>query len=329
MQVDAADIADAGVREWLTKPVRSSEFYNRLVRLMSTRDTTSATETAGGPPIPDPAPGPHRGRVLVVEDNEVNQLVARATVGKFGYAVDVVSNGAEAVDATEATRYAAVLMDCHMPVMDGFEATRVIRSRGGMHRLPIIAMTAGALDGDRERCLAAGMDDYLAKPVDAAALEAALARWVPEQVPQPLAVTGAGTAAGTRPAANTGPDAADAQGAPSLDGERLALLRSLGPEDGRGLLPATAEAFRKDLPGRLAALRSAVHDGGPGLMEAAHALKGAAANIGAASAAAICAELEDMGRTGNRAAGADAVDRLETELRRVDAELNAALEVDQ
>lgn len=340
MQVDAADIADAGVREWLTKPVRSSEFYNRLVRLMSTRNPPPAPEPSGGPPVPAPASGPHRGRVLVVEDNEVNQLVARATVVKFGYAVDVVSNGAEAVDATEATRYSAVLMDCHMPVMDGFEATRVIRSRGGMYRLPIIAMTAGALDGDRERCLAAGMDDYLAKPVDAAALEAALARWVPEQVPQPLAVTGAGAgpaagpaaatglAAGTGPAPGAGGMPAARQRATSLDGERLALLRSLGPEDGRGLLPATAEAFRKDLPGRLAALRSAIDDGGPALVQAAHALKGAAANIGAAPAAAICAELEELGRAGNHTAGADAADRLEAELRRVDAELDAALEVE-
>jgi signal transduction histidine kinase/CheY-like chemotaxis protein/HPt (histidine-containing phosphotransfer) domain-containing protein len=339
MQVDAAEIADAGVREWLMKPVRSSEFYNRLVRLMSTREPAVVAEPGGRPHAPA-SDGPYRGRILVVEDNEVNQLVARATVSKFGYTVDVVSNGAEAVDATAATPYSAVLMDCHMPVMDGFEATRVIRSRGGIHRLPIIAMTAGALDGDRERCLAAGMDDYLAKPVDAAALEAALARWVPEQVPQPLAVTGAGTVAGAGPvtyadtatgagtAAGASPAAAVVQRAPALDGDRLAMLRSLGPEDGRGLLPATAEAFRKDVPARLAALRSAMNDGGGApLVQAAHALKGAAANIGAAAAAGLCAELEDLGRAGNHDGGMDILDRLEAELARVDAELDAALEV--
>ncbi|MET3172381.1 UNVERIFIED_ORG: two-component system sensor histidine kinase/response regulator [Arthrobacter sp. UYCu721] len=338
MQVNAAEIADAGVREWLMKPVRSSEFYNRLVRLMSTREHHAPAPSAGSPSgLPSAAESspqspaesspessfrvPSRGRILVVEDNEVNQLVARATVTKFGYAVDVVADGAEAVAATAGTRYAAVLMDCHMPVMDGFEATRVIRRRDGeANRLPIIAMTAGALDGDRERCLAAGMDDYLSKPVDAVELEAALARWVPEEephlvpqlhdAPQLLAVTGG------RP--------------PALDADRLAMLRDLGPEDGRGLLPATTEAFRKDVPARLAALREAVTDGGgPALTQAAHALKGAAANIGATAVASLCGELEDMGRSGMLDGGPQLVSRLEAELVRVDFELDLALEVAQ
>ncbi|WP_426989958.1 response regulator [Pseudarthrobacter sp. Y6] len=335
MQVNAAEIADAGVREWLMKPVRSSEFYNRLVRLMSTSEHHAPAPSAPGRPSDAASSadssaessaesslrGPSRGRILVVEDNEVNQLVARATVTKFGYAVDVVADGAEAVAATAGTRYAAVLMDCHMPVMDGFEATRVIRRRdGGAGHLPIIAMTAGALDGDRERCLAAGMDDYLAKPVDAVELEAALARWVPEEephlvpqlhdAPQLLAVTGGN--------------------APALDADRLAMLRDLGPEDGLGLLPATTEAFRKDVPARLAALREAVTDGGgPALALAAHALKGAAANIGATAVASLCGELEDMGRGGMLDGGPQLVSRLEAELVRVNFELDLALEVAQ
>ncbi len=336
MQVDAAEIAGSGVREWLMKPVRSSEFYNRLVRLMST-GKHAAPAAAVAPSSLKPAPAEpsaagfpadrlsadgssaggsspwelSRGRILVVEDNGVNQLVARASVTKLGYAVDVVADGAQAVAATARSQYAAVLMDCHMPVMDGFEATRVIRGRDGKHsRLPIIAMTAGALDGDRERCLAAGMDDYLAKPVDAAELEAALARWVPRQAPQLLAVTGG------RP--------------PSVDPDRLAVLRDLGPEDGLGLLPAAAEAFRKDAPQRLAALRESVHNGGgPGLAQAAHALKGAAANIGATAVAALCGELEEMGRSGTHDGGAQLVSRLEAELVHVDRELDAALEVAQ
>jgi two-component system sensor histidine kinase/response regulator len=321
MQVNAAEIAGAGVREWLMKPVRSSEFYNRLVRLMSTREhvqasgatAVSAVSVAGQAAEPSAAApdGPSRGRILVVEDNEVNQLVARATVTKFGYAVDVVANGAEAVAATARSQYAAVLMDCHMPVMDGFEATRVIRRRDGKHsRLPIIAMTAGALDGDRERCLAAGMDDYLSKPVNAVELEAALTRWVPEQAPQPLAVTGG------RP--------------PAVDPDRLATLRDLGPEDGLGLLPAAAEAFRKDIPARLAVLRESVHNGGgPALVQAAHALKGAAANIGATAVATLCGQLEQMGRSGKHDGGPELVSRLEAELVRVNFELDLALEVAQ
>ncbi|MET3163809.1 UNVERIFIED_ORG: PAS domain S-box-containing protein [Arthrobacter sp. UYEF10] len=347
MQVNAAEIAGAGVREWLMKPVRSSEFYNRLVRLMSTSEHhapafsavgrssdadlssesfagSSAGLSLGGRPLE-----PSRGRILVVEDNEVNQLVARATVSKFGYAVDVVADGAEAVAATASTRYAAVLMDCHMPVMDGFEATRVIRRRDGASHLPIIAMTAGALDGDRERCLAAGMDDYLSKPVDAAALEAALTRWVPEQ----------GTLSSPEKVEATRPDdarqleapgllAVTGGGAPALDADRLAMLRGLGPEDGLGLLPATTAAFRKDVPARLAALHEAVtNGGGPALAQVAHALKGAAANIGATAVASLCGKLEDMGRNGKLDGGPQLVSRLEVELMRVDFELNLALEV--
>ncbi len=336
MQVNAAEIADAGVREWLMKPVRSSEFFNRLVRLMSTSEHHAPAPSPSGRPSdgesssePSTAPspgaslrGPSRGRILVVEDNEVNQLVARATVTKFGYAVDVVADGAEAVAATARTRYAAVLMDCHMPVMDGFEATRVIRRRDGeANRLPIIAMTAGALDGDRERCLAAGMDDYLAKPVDAVELEAALARWVPGRAPK--------LAAPQEPAAPQLQDAPRLQDSPqllavtggrppALDAERLAMLRDLGPGDGLGLLPAATEAFRKDVPARLAALREAVTDaGGQDLAQAAHALKGAAANIGATAVASLCGELEEMGRSGKLDGGPQLVSRLEVELVRV------------
>lgn len=321
MQVNAAEIAGAGVREWLMKPVRSSEFYNRLIRLMSTREQPVPGAPAALPAAgPSAAPGPSRGRILVVEDNEVNQLVARATVTKFGFDVDVVANGAEAVAATGATPYAAVLMDCHMPVMDGFEATRAIRSRERHHRLPIIAMTAGALDGDRERCLAAGMDDYLAKPVDAAELDAALTRWVPEQAAQLLAVTGATLSAAPGFVSDARP--------PSVDPVRLEILRSLGPEDGMGLLPAAAEAFRRDVPARLATLQEAVASGsGPALTQAAHALRGAAANIGANAVALLCGELEDMGRSGKHDGGAQLVSRLEAELVLADAELAAALEV--
>jgi two-component system sensor histidine kinase/response regulator len=357
MQVNAAEIADSGVREWLMKPVRSSEFYNRLVRLMSTSEHHAPAPSASGRPsdadlssestessessadssaglsLRGRPPELSRGRILVVEDNEVNQLVARATVTKFGYTVDVVADGAEAVAATASTRYAAVLMDCHMPVMDGFEATRVIRRRDGATHLPIIAMTAGALDGDRERCLAAGMDDYLSKPVDAAELEAALARWVPDQAPQltaPQELEAPQLEEAYQQPEAPQPLGVTGGGAPALDADRLAMLRDLGPEDGLGLLPATTEAFRKDVPARLAALREAVTGGGgPALAQAAHALKGAAANIGATAVTSLCGELEAMGRSGRLDGGPQLVSRLEAELVRVDFELDLALEVAQ
>ncbi|MGO4584427.1 PAS domain S-box protein [Arthrobacter sp. 2RAF6] len=176
-QVSKTDMTDAGISEWLTKPLRGSELYDRLMRLVAGTPAIDAASALARPPRPD---RPSKGRILVVEDNEVNQLVAREMVAKLGYQAEVAADGAEAVSAIAARSYAAVLMDCHMPVMDGFEATRSIRARENRSaHLPIIAMTAGAQDEDRERCLAAGMDDYLSKPVDLAALDEALNRWVP------------------------------------------------------------------------------------------------------------------------------------------------------
>jgi len=124
-------------------------------------------------------------RVLVVEDNPANQMVAVAMLKRLGLRSDVVGDGAEAVAAVTRVPYDAVLMDCQMPVLDGFEATRRIRAeaRPDHPRLPIIALTANALGGERDRCLAAGMDDYLAKPVRLTDLAQTLRRWVPALTP--------------------------------------------------------------------------------------------------------------------------------------------------
>jgi CheY-like chemotaxis protein len=119
-------------------------------------------------------------KLLLVEDNPVNQRVAQAVLGKLGYQSELAVNGAEAVTAAAARSYDLILMDCQMPVMDGFEATRRIReAQAGARRVPILAMTANAMQGDRERCLQVGMDDYLPKPVTLDALRVALQRWLP------------------------------------------------------------------------------------------------------------------------------------------------------
>ena len=299
MNVDKAELVAAGVQEWLTKPVRSSEFYDRLMRLVAKRPIAAP---AVSPAIPVTISQPSRGLILVVEDNEVNQLVARSMVAKLGYEADVVADGSEAVAATAATEYAAVLMDCHMPVMDGFEATKAIRARNdGRRRLPVIAMTAGALDEDRERCLAAGMDDYLTKPVDVDKLDQVLSRWIP----------------GT-PKESAGP---------ALDPARLDTLRDLGPADGLGLLPAAAHAFRQDIQPSLHALRRALDNGsGDVFRQVAHKLKGAAANIGAARAARMCEELERSSSSGKPVDYA-LLAALEAELDLVDKALDQALSV--
>jgi CheY-like chemotaxis protein len=135
---------------------------------------------AAAPPAPAPRPVT-RARVLVAEDNPTNQLMTVRMLQKLGVHADVAANGTEAVDALARIAYSAVLMDCRMPQLDGYEATRLIRQRERErgYRTPIIALTANVMNGDRERCLAAGMDDYLPKPVSLADLETALKRWIP------------------------------------------------------------------------------------------------------------------------------------------------------
>jgi two-component system sensor histidine kinase/response regulator len=170
--VAQADARAAGIAVCLTKPVQLSRLQATLQTLVA-GDPEHPT-TPAGPVHPD------RGRVLVVDDGEINQLVATGILEHLGYTVDVADDGIQALDALARASYDAVLMDVHMPRLDGYQATAEIRRREAAGpRTPIIAMTAGANEGDRERCLAAGMDDYVSKPVDREAVAAALNRWVP------------------------------------------------------------------------------------------------------------------------------------------------------
>lgn len=311
MMVDREDLVSAGIREYLTKPVRSSEFYNRILRLMSTRTIGAPSAAAPSTPPASPTPAHRAGRLLVAEDNQVNQLVARGMANRLGYDVDIVEDGAQAVAAALTGAYAAVLMDCHMPVMDGFDATKAIRSRNGhASRIPIIAMTAGALNEDRERCFAAGMDDYVSKPVDLATLREVLGRWVPE---------------GDAPQAAAAPPS----NAVVLDEQRLQILRDLGPGDGLGLLPDAVKAFREDAQGAVEKLQAGL-DGGQAaaVEEAAHKLAGAAANIGAVGAANLCRNLERLGREAGpdfAVTGPGLLVELRAELARVDDALGRTL----
>jgi CheY-like chemotaxis protein len=140
-------------------------------------EATGAAPSA--PSANSAARGEHAGaRVLVVDDDSINQLVALAMVRKLGYLADVATDGIEALAALARTRYAAVLMDCQMPHMDGYQATTALREGGGAPaETPVIAMTAGAMKADREQCLAAGMDDYISKPITSESVDAVLAHW--------------------------------------------------------------------------------------------------------------------------------------------------------
>jgi signal transduction histidine kinase/DNA-binding response OmpR family regulator len=172
--ISAAQASAAGVAARVTKPVHLLRLRAALEEVIAQRDVQTRA------PVPERPKAGGRGHVLVVEDNHTNQLVAVGILENLGFSTEIAGNGREALAALERSEFAAVLMDCQMPVMDGYEATQEIRRREGSARhTPVIAMTASVTIADRSRCLAAGMDDYLAKPVDPAEVGDTISRWVP------------------------------------------------------------------------------------------------------------------------------------------------------
>ncbi|HET7478668.1 MAG TPA: PAS domain S-box protein [Rubrobacteraceae bacterium] len=258
-------------------------------------------------------------RVLVVEDTLTNQMVAVELLQRRGYHADVVSNGIEAVEAFSRTSYAAILMDIQMPEMDGYEATAEIRKREGLERhTPIIAMTAHALQGDREKALALGMDDYLSKPVRPEQLDKVLERWSP-QAPEPREAG--------RPATNGASVPGD-----SLDQSVLADLRLIQREGGGDIVERLVSTFLSETPAHLDALRKIaghgeVHDQGDAqdFKRTAHALNGICRGVGANHMASICAELERLGDSGDLTDAPELLSGLEEEFGRVRVLLDAEL----
>ena len=249
---------------------------------MHNPDPTDETAPDGAQPMPD-----ERGVVLLVEDNTMNQLVATRMLAKLGYRNDVANNGREAIDAITVGAYDAVLMDCQMPEMDGYEATRQLRraEAGTDRHLPVIAMTAAAMTGDREACLEAGMDDYITKPVSVDAISEVLERWILRQ-----AVPESGRT-GSQPTTER----------PVLDPDRFAVLRELDAGDG-DLLATIIHEYVKDATQILAAIRAAIAEGDPQTVERnSHTLKGASANLGAIGLTEICGKLEALGRAARSA----------------------------
>jgi two-component system sensor histidine kinase/response regulator len=172
------DAQAAGFDAVLTKPMRQSMLRNQLVNSLSRAPKSHREESPRQPTPASPAGG---GRVLVAEDNQINQIAATRVLEKFGFVVDIADNGREAIEACARVEYAAVFMDCQMPEIDGYTATGVIRQREGANRhTPIIAMTAHTMEGDRDKCLEAGMDDYISKPLRFALVETVLARFFPD-----------------------------------------------------------------------------------------------------------------------------------------------------
>ncbi len=281
---DTRAAQEAGIRAFLTKPARTSDLYDCLAELLEppAEDEASAVMTENVRYSYKEASAAERARILVVDDNPVNQRVSLRMLEKMGHLVDVADNGIGALASLGRVRYDAVLMDCQMPEMDGFEATREIRRREGSERhTPIIAMTAGAMSGDEERCLECGMDDYLSKPVSAAALAATITRWVDHSASGGLAREQ------VEPAALL------------LDQTYVEGLRELGAEEFDKLI----RLFLRDGAARITGLRTAQETKDTSAMvKLAHSLKGSASSFGAATLAARCGELQA------RAAGADAAE---------------------
>jgi CheY-like chemotaxis protein/signal transduction histidine kinase len=255
----------------------------------------SFAETDGGA-----AAEVNRPRVLVVDDSEINRHVACGMLQKLGYVADEAASGREALDAVARTAYAAVLMDGHMPEMDGFQTTAAIREReAGASHIPVIALTARAMRGDRERCLAAGMDDYVAKPFRAPELDAALRRHVRSALPPAFAFVGSGAINGV-----AGPDGAgmptDTSAGPPPEHRRARRARRPDPP------PELIALFIREVPRHLAALDAAIAGGDAhALKETAHRLKSEAGMVGADKMLTLCEQLEAIGYTGTTAPAAE------------------------
>ena len=256
------------------------------------------------------------GLLLLAEDNPVNQRVAKAMLEHLGFEVDVVDDGAEAVKAVTMTPYQAILMDCQMPILDGYQATREIRRVQGIStRTPIIAVTASAMSSDQQRCLAAGMDDYLPKPLSLLALDAVLARWAPGG-DSDIAVDHSHTPQGADGPPTSEP--ASHPDGPALDAEVVGRLARLGEARGEDLLEQLSTLFLADADARVVALRRALADGdAAAVVISAHTLSGASANLGARGLAGLCATLEADGAAGDLDGSAELLQAVEAELARV------------
>ncbi|HJT18931.1 MAG TPA: response regulator [Nitrospira sp.] len=294
-QGQAEQAKQAGIDVYLSKPVRHDQLYESLCRALgyASCSVPRGTASRGKTDLPS-------GRVLVVEDNLVNQKLTARLLERLGFLVDVAAGGQDALDALAHKAYDAILMDCQMPGMDGFEATAAIRERerGALGRhVPIIAVTANAMQGDRERCLAAGMDDYLSKPVRSSELQSALQRWIPSPSQRwtggPSAQARRGmTGSGESKAPGSSPVRSDI-GPSSFDPR--AVLENIGGDE--EFLRQLFKMFLARSSHMVEDIVSAVEQGDAHRLEqSAHLLKGTAANLCARALALLASQLEAMGR---------------------------------
>ena len=299
----AADIEARGFAGSLAKPIRKASLRDLLMRIVSGQDP--ALPSGAGAKVP--GRGSLQGvRVLLAEDNPINQMVARRILEQWGCIIECVASGRQALEAATTAPFDVVLMDMQMPDMDGLEATAAIRNweKGSSAHVPIIALTANVMASDRDRCIGAGMDDYLGKPLRAEALYAAVAKW-----------TGMETTLVELATPRQAPYG------PVWDREALA---SLSPEDD-SFVQEMVEAFLTEARSLVDKLRRQADD--LAAVEAtAHALKGAALSVGALQLAEAAKLAEFAGKAGEAVAAAEAIEHLEQAFQTVAARMRVECE---
>ncbi len=289
-RVSLQRMEQAGFAAALRKPARRQKLKEVLAQVLAGKKVVAppARTPLGFAPVN----GARQTRVLLVEDNHTNQLVALGILKKLGLQADVANNGAEAVGTLGVQSYDLVLMDVQMPGLDGLQATRLIRDPASPilnHQVPIIAMTARALEGDREECQQAGMNDYLTKPIEVPALIAALEKWL-----RPGTQTAAPVAA--RPGAPVAASPVES-GLPVFN--RTAFLSRL--MDDEKLARMIIETFLGDLPGQIQQLKQLAQTGDPkSIGHQAHKIRGAAANVGGEELSGLTSTIEQAAKAGDQ-----------------------------
>ena len=299
----------ANIDDYLSKPVRQAQLYNCLMALMAAPSPLGSLPTAL-PSSPPPPTAQWEAHILLAEDSPVNREVATHMLQVMGCEVTSVTNGREAVEAIRDTSYNLVFMDCQMPELDGFGATQIIRQHLAATEcvhLPIIALTAYAMTGDRERCLEAGMDDYISKPFTEVQLRAVLARWLMPSLRLEAEETSSMDADVFQETPGAPIDHGIASTSP-LDPDTLDNLRQLGEQRGQDVLGTIVTMYLDQTPALLATLQDTVaRQDAEGLCQAAHALKSNCGHVGALALAGLCQELENRGA---RQLNADATELL-------------------
>ncbi|MBU0945925.1 MAG: response regulator [Proteobacteria bacterium] len=316
---DARLAQEAGVKIYLTKPIRQSDLYNSLVALMKGDQMTDdqlITQYNFKKAVTR-----FNAHVLVAEDNIVNQQVAQGVLTKLGCKVDLTMNGQEAVESFKNSRYDIIFMDCQMPLMDGYEATAAIRRMEDLEtnatRIPVIALTANALTGDREKCLAAEMDDYISKPFGQMQVETILKRWLPEKMRE----------AQETPANKVETTAQENEPEQEvICRKQLESIRALQSDGAPDILTRIITLYLEDTPEQMDKLYQALRSNdATEVRSIAHSLKSSCANLGALTLSTLFKKLENKGHTNSLQGATELFAKAQNEYQKTIAPLRAEM----